>query len=476
MMTYTPELVNGAIQLEGLTVNGLTDAENDTVRGLFKEWRKHYSRNLLRSLYYDGEQSFHDFGISVPDSILANIEQVLDWPRMVVRSLSDLTIFQGFTSPTQDGTPFDLAPILQDNDFETELSQAIISCYKHSCSFVTVMGGDIESGQPEIVVMPRAADWSTALWDQAKRRISAALAITSTDKENRPTEFDVYLPDVILSCARTVNNRWQLVRRQRHSLGRPPIEPLRYDPQLNRPFGRSRISRAVMGLTNAGWRTFVRMETTSEFYTAPQLWFLGLDPDAFQGDKWTALMGHANSVSKDEDGDVPELKQLSQASMQPHLDSLSMITRMVAASCNLPASAFGIVSDNPESAEAMDTAYKRLIREAKAQNRLFSSALARTARMIVSLRDNLGNNLTDELRSLTASFEPISMQSPAGVADAFSKYSSAIDGFAGSESALRWAGFDSDTITQLEASIKRQNAQNTLDKVLALKDTNDQQN
>jgi hypothetical protein len=357
-----------------------------------------------------------------------------------------------------------LDEIVYDNDLDVELPQAIVSTYKHSCAFLTVAGGDVQSGDPSIVVAARAADWSAALWDGRGRRISSAIAITDAAK-GVPTAFTMYLPDYTISCVRT-SGVWRVECRQDNPLRTPLVEPLRYDPQLNRPFGRSRISRPVIGLTNAGFRTFVRMEATAEFYTAPQLWFLGLNDDAFGGGgKWSAMYGHANSVSKDEDGDVPSIHQIQQATMQPHLDSLSMITRMVAASSNLPASAFGIVSDNPESAEAMDTAYRRLIREAEAQNRLFSHALVRLGQKAVLLRDH-ETVLSDELRSLVASFERVSLQSPAAAADAFTKYASVIPGFAQSDVGLRFAGFDSDQIASLKQVARTTTAASTLDKLL----------
>jgi hypothetical protein len=450
--------------LENVSVNGLSDSEVSTVRELFKTWRRHFAGNRRRSAFYDAHNAFMDFGISIPPKILNSVDNVLDWPRMVVRALADMNVFNGFSSPVADGVPFGLDEIVYDNDLDVELPQAIVSTYKHSCAFLTVAGGDVQSGEPSIVVAARAADWSAALWDGRRRRISAALAITDAS-QGVPTAFTVYLSDYTISCVKKLGV-WRVERRQPNPLNTPLVEPLRYDPQLNRPFGRSRISRPVIGLTNAGFRTFVRMEATAEFYTAPQLWFLGLNDDAFGGEgKWSAMYGHANSVSKDEDGDVPSIHQIQQATMQPHLDSLSMITRMVAASSNLPASAFGIVSDNPESAEAMDTAYRRLIREAEAQNRLFSHALVHLGQKAVLLRDN-ETVVSDELRSLVASFERVSLQSPAAAADAFSKYAGVIPGFAQSDVGLHFAGFNSDQIASLKQSADSATAKSTLDRLL----------
>jgi hypothetical protein len=51
----------------------------------------------------------------------------------------------------------------------------------------------VQSGEPDVLVMSRSAEWSSALWDRNRRAVKAALAITDTDKEGRPTGFVVYL-------------------------------------------------------------------------------------------------------------------------------------------------------------------------------------------------------------------------------------------------------------------------------------------
>ena len=63
--------------------------------------------------------------------------------------------------------------------------------------------------------------------------------------------------------------------------GRIPCELLAYRPDSKRPFGRSRINRTVMSLTDSAVRTFLRSELQAELYSVPPRYFLGVTEDMF---------------------------------------------------------------------------------------------------------------------------------------------------------------------------------------------------
>jgi hypothetical protein len=56
-----------------------------------------------------------------------------------------------------------------------------------------------------------------------------------------------------------------------------PAEPMVYDYRVARPFGTSRISRAVMAAHDAALRTLIRMEGHADTYSFPEMWMLGAD-------------------------------------------------------------------------------------------------------------------------------------------------------------------------------------------------------
>ena len=431
----------------------LPPAELDIVRTLVDTWKRKLPRNLLRSVYYDGKAPLKDLGISLPPQ-MRDLEAVFGWPEKAVRGLAQRNVFDSFVAPGAEQDPFELTSILDANRFDLELPQAITSTYKHSCAFLTIAKGDPPAGEPEVVIMARSAEYSSALWDKRRRCVSAVLAVTDTARNGDLTGFTVYLPDVVLSCSRVVGGTWR-TERLPNPLGEVLVEPLAYDPQLDRPFGRSRITRAVMSITDGAIRTAARTELGAEFYASPQRALLGGDEDAFSdAGRWSAILGRVQAIGLNEEGQKPDYIQFPQMSMQPHTDMLRMFAARFAGETGLPLSSLGIVQDNPASAEAIFAAKEDLIVEARAANRVFGGAIERVAQKAVMLRDGK-KDPSDELRRIAARWANPAYPSPVSAAAALVQLASVFPWIGESEVALEMAGFSGPEITRLLADKRR---------------------
>jgi hypothetical protein len=445
-------------------MRGVTDDEFHEIHELVETWWHKYRRNELRSAYYDMRMLPHYAGI-IPQQAFARLSAVTGWAAKAVHALAQRNIFDGFVSPGQDQDPFELASLLEANRFDLELPQAIVSAYKHSCSFITTTLGDPAAGDPDVVVVARSALWSAARWDQRRRAVSSALAITDVD-DGRPTEMTVYLPDVVLTCELNDDDGVWDAYRQPNPLGEVLVEPLTSDPQIDRPFGHSRINRAVMSIIDRAILTILRTEVSAEFYAAPRMLALGVAEDAFTKGKWAAAIDRWFAITRDEDGELPTVTQLPQMTMQPLVDLYRMYASQFAAETGLPISALGIVQDNPPSAEALYAAERDLIVEARAQNAVLGGALQRVARRVVMLRDGL-TEPTPELMALRANWANPAFTSPVTAADALVKLSTVFPWLGETEVALEYAGFSHPEITRLLADKQRAAAGSLLDRVLA---------
>lgn len=441
-------------------IPGIPDDDMLMIRKLLEVWSKKYPRNLIRTKYVDAHEAFKDFGISIPDRIKSRAEAMIGWPAKAVRSLADLSVFEGFSYPNSDDV-FNIGGIVEDNALDTVAPQVVTSAYTHSCAFITVYASPDALGEP--VLMPRSADWSAAIWDRQRNRLAAALTILNNDSAGRISEFQAWLPGKMWWCQRDLGG-WH-PRLTVSNLPGVSVVPFCYDAQLNRPFGRSRVSRPLMALTDIGFRTIMRMEGTAEFYSAPKLWFLGADENAFSTNTWKSLMSAINAISKDDDGDIPTLQQVQQASMQPHSDMLKTIALMVSSETNLPVNDLGITMDNPASAEAMAAAERKLSREADRQNIQFGRALKNAVVMAVQMRDHL-RTVPDELRQVQPIWAATREVSDAARADAFSKIAAVEPAFAQSEVGWRYAGFSQSDIEQVLSVARRGQAQSVLSQLI----------
>lgn len=434
------------------TISGVSDAELDTIRSLLAVWGAKRPRNELRSVYFDGKMPLKPTG-NIPRAAMDKISAVLDWPEKAVTTLAERSIFEGFVAPGAAEDPFDLGVILDANRFDLELPQGITSAYKHSCAFLTTALGDTDAGEPEVVVMARSAEWSAALWDDRRRVVSAALAITSADPDTGdPWSMDVYLPDVVLVLSRRPSGDWSVDRRP-NPLGEVLVEPLTYDPQLGRPFGRSRISRTVMNITDHALTTIVRGEIGADFYAIPRIIMTKVAEDAFKDDKWAMAIDRFMGFTKDEDGDGPTVQQFQQMTMQPIMDQYRMYATQFSGATGVPVSNLGIVTDNPPSAEALYADDRRLVVTAKRQNRILGASLKRVAHKVVRLRD--GGDVTDEMRQIDVAWANPASISPGAAADALVKLAAVFPWIGESEVGLEMAGFTSSEITRLLADKRR---------------------
>jgi hypothetical protein len=452
-----------AADIRELRISGLSEDEMAVVSQLLSVWSGRRSQNLKRSLYYDGEQAFKDLNLMLPPQ-LKNAKFYLGWATQAVRMPAMRSQFQGLRLPGSED-PYELGSILEANNFGMELGQGIVSAYKHGMSLVTVAKG--ADGEAPVQIQTHSAESCAAIWDRRNRRVSAALTISAMN-EDRPSEFLVYLPTVVLSCRRDAG-RW-VTDRVPNRIGRTLAVPLTYDPQLNKPFGRSRITGPVMSLTDMAVRGYVRMEGNAEFYSSPQLAIEGIDPDAFgevsESKKFKLAMDRLIALTRDADGNSPNIKQLQQATMTPHSDMIRTVASAFSGETGIPLAALGILHDNPSSAEAMLTAERGMLIDVTNQNRVvLSTSVKDIARLAVMVRDGLTTPPDDSWR-LSAKFADPEFRSTSANADAYVKLVGANPELANS-SVLLETVFDEDQVERFQDELRRKQAPGVLSQLLA---------
>lgn len=441
-------------------------ADLDLLRTLLNQWAEKVRRNQTRMIYYNGKNRLRDLGISIPPQ-LKSVETVVGWPAKAVDALAHRIVFDGFVLPGDQEDPYGLSAAFADNQMQMELPQAITSSLIHAVSFISTTHGDIEAGQPEVLVQARSGMYGTGIWDRSTRSLRAALSVSDVDEDGVPTELVIHLPDRVGHVVRSAGGRWSVIWR-RNPVGRVLVEPLVFRPDLDRPFGRSRISRPVMSITDEAVRTVLRTEVSAEFFTAPQRYALGLADDAFgdDGPGWESVLGRIFTVGRDEDGNLPTVGEFKQQSMQPHTEHLRSIATRFAGETSMPISSLGIVQDNPSSAEAIYAAKEDLVIEATDAGASFGARLVRVGQNVVMLRDGL-TEPPPELRKLEADFVPPDRTSVVSAADAVVKQVAAVPWLAESPLILKKLGYSQGEIVQLLADKRRMESQATMQGIIA---------
>ena len=439
------------------SAEGLQDKDRETVLSLYSLYQKKLTRNLLRDRYYEMKEKPKDLGLSVPPH-LRNLEQVIGWSAKAVDSLANRSQFDGFVCEDEDVLNT-LQLICRRNNLNRKYRKAVRSELKHSCSFVTVTASP--RGKALINVYPATA--SSALWSNSFGRISAGMVVVDRDNttkgKGKPTWINVFTDDAVIEI-KYIDRQW-VAQYKYHSMGRCLMEALVHNATLDRPMGTSRISRSVMNICDSAMRASVRSEISAEFFTSPQKYLLGADKEAL-GDqsKWDAYIGNIFAVAKDKTGSTPQFGQLSQGTMQPHVDYMRSLAARFSGETNVPISELGIVSDNPSSAEAIYASKEALVIDAQNLNADNGEALQRVAQMALAVENNTAlANIEQITTDLQSKFRNPAIPSLVSQADAIVKAVSAFPWLANSDVALEEFGFNDEQIQRLKADRRLYQAQ-----------------
>lgn len=411
---------------------GLRGPEREQLARLMDVWRQKHGRNVLRRNFYNMHVQPTNLGISLSPEMVAKLNVACGWPAKAVDLLADRSILDAFVF--EDGQENDgLSRIMQDNNIFSKYDMATRSELTHSVVFWTLSRGKV--GRSNVRIKLHSAESAAAIWDGYEERIECGMAVIDTAPNFNgavltPSVVNLYTADntVVLRRRNTAAyDSWD-AEYVRNPLGRPAMEQMAFLPSVHRPFGRSRISRAVMSITMSKLRSDMRGEVAAEIISTPQKYLLGADDEAFDMDRYLAYIGNIFLASKDEDGDVPTFGQLAQGSMQPQVDYTRMLAAQFAGETSIPISSLGVIHDQPASAEAMRAAERDLVQLAEKMNRTNGEALRNVALMAMALSKGVGTSvdkLGDTEWTVQADFTDPSKPDVVSTADAWTKMASA---------------------------------------------------
>ena len=367
--------------------------------------------------FYEMKHKAEDMEISTPPQLKWRMMSALGWCEKAVDSLSDRLVFGGFKDDA-----YNLTEIYQLNNQDVLVDSAILGALICSCSFIYITQG--ETGEPLMRTID--AGMATGIIDPTTNMLKEGYAILEIDDKGKPLVEAHLLPHQT-----DVYEDGKFVRSFHHPAPHPLLVPVIYKPDAKRPFGHSRISRACMDYQDSAARTIKRSEISAEFYSYPQKYVLGMDPDAEQMEKWKATMSAMLRIDKDDDGDKPTVGQFQQQSMTPHLDQIKVFAGMFAGETGLTLDDLGFPSQNPSSSEAIKASHESLRLTARKAQRDFGVGFLNAGYLAACLRDGIDykrNQLYETTVRWMPIFEP-DLSSLAGVGDAVQKIQTSFPGY-----------------------------------------------
>ena len=331
-------------------------------------------RIASRYTFYEMKNLAFDFGISTPPE-LKWWNSCVGWCAKGVDALADRLDFYGFKNDA-----FGLEEIFQANNKDILFPSGILGALIASCSFIYISEDD--TGYPRLQIIN--ADEATGIIDATTGLLNEGYAVLERNNAKQPImeayfthEGTFYYKD------------GQLIDQRTYRIKEPLLVPLFFKPDAKRPFGHSRITRACMSYVGSALRTIKRSEIAAEFFSFPQKWMTGVDPDAEELNKWSAAMSAMMRFTLNEDGqDHVKLGQFSQQSMSPHVDQLKMFASLFAGEVGLTLDDLGFPQSNPSSYDAIKASHENLRLTAKAAHKSFNVGILNAGFLAACIRDN----------------------------------------------------------------------------------------
>lgn len=379
----------------------------------------------IKYQYYNAENSYVDFGISVPVKMM-NSKPGIGWASRAVNTLSDRVVFDGFANDT-----FGINELFDEINAKRVLNKAKKDAHIAGVSFVAI--SETPNG---VALIPFTASEATGVIDDNTGLLSYGLAVLSWTGDDalaqssvsEPKDYVVFTPE-----ATTIYKNKKIDSITKNPTGRTMLHALTHGATASQPLGRSRITKTVRRIVQEVARVKRRYEIAGEFYSTPQRYVLGTEQDFTQEqkNKLDSTIGKAWVFSKDDDGDKPEIGQLAQMSINQFEDNKKGLARDFCAETALTLRNLGYETANPTSVESLSAMSDDLLLEARASQDEMGEQIKQIA-ISIRLTLNKSDKVPEDLENIKAAWRPIFQVDVGAAGDAVYKLIQAMPELAGS--------------------------------------------
>jgi len=424
--------------------NPLIQAANQLAQKLVLQLASCEPRVQKKYEYYDADNDIADYGISTPAKLI-HIRPGIGWASRAVNTLSDRVVFEGFANDK-----FGINEYLEGINGFGVINNGKHDTYIGGCAFIAV-SDDAETGKK--ILVPFTAQEATGCIDQTTGLLKYGMAVTRWAEPQpkkagvrfAPADYLVFTP---VYTAIFVNR--ELVEIIPNPTGRTLLHPLTRRASANRPLGKSRISNTVRRIINEVGRLKRREEIAEEFYSLPQRYINGLAEGAKKDSNLDSAIGKVWAITKDEDGDKPEIGQLTQMSIDQFETAKKDKARDFCAETGLTLRNLGYETSNPSSPESLAAMSDDLLLEAtNSQEELGRQIKELCITLRLALDDN--DTVPPELRKIVPAWKPIFQIDIGAAGDAIFKLFEVMPELQGSVAGYRFLGLSIKEAEELQA-------------------------
>lgn len=394
--------------------------------------------------YYNADNDTPDFGISTPMR-MKHLRPGVGWASRAVNTLGDRVVFEGFAKDT-----FGINDLLEQINGYTVLSKSTDDALIAGCAFVAVS----DDGKGGKVLIPFTAQEATGEVDQTTGLLKWGLAVTKwmIPKPKKPginfapKDYILFTPEFTA----VYQNRY-LVELIPNATKRTLLHPITHRASADRPLGKSRITNTARRIINEVGRMKRRLEIAEEFYSMPQRYISGLAEGAEKDTNLDSAIGKVWTITKDEEGDAPNVGVLTQMSIDGFETSKKDKARDFCAETGLTMRNLGYETGNPTSGESLAAMSDDLLLEAQKTQEEMGKQIKE---ICITLRLALNGNdeVPAQLNEIIPAWKPIFQVDIGPAGDAMFKLFQAMPELVGTVEGYRMLGIG---IRQAEALVAK---------------------
>ena len=331
------------------------NSDKELVTKMMKRLESVKLSNAKKEQYYNAQVKLKDLGIGLPPG-MQKLNASVDWPRVVIDTVAERIQVKGITHSDVALNEW-IQTFVNNQNVIHEIDFAIKDSLIYGVGFLMIHSGDVESGEPEVLVSSESPSMITAEWDSRTGKITSALRLIPGKESYSMHDGYVLMTE---DSTVTYDKHGEVIHVDNHGMGRVPVVRITNLARSSAVWGKSDITPAIRYLTDAAIRTTVGMEVSREFFSSPQRWILGADESLFTDEDgnpipaWESFIGRYLAIDRDEDGNLPQIGTFAASSPEPYLAILDTLAQQCASAGSIPDSYLGQNKQSiPSSADAI---------------------------------------------------------------------------------------------------------------------------
>lgn len=399
---------------------GLSEDERALIQTLQETALRHRLNIELCEAYYLGLQVVKNLRIAIPKE-LEFLRTIVGWPAMAVDPYVERLHLDGFRMVGATDVDDTLGDIMAANSFDAQQAYAFTDALSMGRGYWTV-GSPESPGDAPLVTVESPLNMAV-LWDLRGQNARAAMQ-EYWDAGRRHAALMV--PGKTVTLAWDDSEAWQVADRDEHGFDFVPVVRMPNRARTHDRDGRSEITPALRSITDSACRTLLGLEVARELYSVPGKVILGATEADFQNSDgtpksaWDTYITKILALERDDEGNLPELKQLQVYDPSVFTKILDWYASAAAGLVAATPQDMGLYTQgNPASAQAVQAGESRRDRRAVNMQQQFEPALIKVAQY--AMRFMNGGVLPDEYRRLAGDWSPVTQPIPGITSDAVMK-------------------------------------------------------